>query len=276
MSAAGRLWRRAPAWRLWLFGALAATALAAMFPPAVPAWVRGLDRAAAGQGDTGGSAPGATARFVPQPTAIPAEKGFVELEAPAGGRSGIVPFAGRQLLLPGGSWQTLVLARGSKPIAGQLELLARVEGGSVTGLLVAAAPDPVAHQPSPFNEPQDCAEPDSTQSWMAPEPFGTDPLVHECWRLAPLRDVDLANRAREEPVMGHGLLRLEQAGDRFPEKLVVVDYLRSDETGFLKVLLFLPDKQDKKMDAWVRRYVSALHEGYDGTLGAKVLERDPG
>ena len=273
MSAAGRLWRRAPAWRVCLVAALASTALAAMFPPGVPQWARRLvaPRAAgAAAGDT-------RAHF--RPAAGQQDAGFsgVVFPPPGNARSGSVAFGGRTLPLPAGQWQTLVLAKGSKPVSGALEVFARVAAGEMTGLLLVAGPDPLGHQLSPFDATQTCDEPDTIASWVAPEPFGQSPLVHECWRLSALHGFDLAERGRAEPILDRALLRLKEADTRVPDQLVLLDYLRSDESGFLTALLFLPDRHGggrQAVSAWVKRYVAVLHEDYDGGRG--VAPADPG
>ena len=272
MSAAGRLWRRAPAWRLCLIAALAATALAAFFPHAWPAWVR-----APGQGP---AQPAPQSRFTPQAALPGAEGALLEVPSSPPQRSGTIPFAGRQLPLPAGSWQTLALARTSKPVSGQIEVFGRVEAGALTGLLLAAGSDPVAVAPSPFNVPQSCEEPDSIEAWVAPEPFGQDPLTHECWRLAAFNPLRLAERGRLDGVLGRALLRVEELGVKLPDHLLLLHYLRSDPSGFLTALVFLPDTRgtsasgSRRWSAWVRRYVTALHDGYGG-VRSREIEASP-
>ncbi len=271
MSAAGRLWRRAPAWRVCVVIAVASTALAAMFPPRVPGWVR---RAALPTESVTVAKPGNTAHFQPE-TAQAAGYSALQLPRESQERSGVVAFAGRGLPLPAGRWKTLVLAHGDLPISGQVEVFGRVEGGALTGLLIAAAPDAVAHALSPFNVQQDCEEPDTVANWVAPEPFGQDPLVHECWRLSSLRGFDLAERGRQEPVLDRALLRLKESDVSIPDKLMLVDYLRSDDSGFLTALLYLPERRGGLVD-WVKRYVSVLHRAYDGERAGLVVPADPG
>ncbi len=274
MSAAGRLWRRAPAWRLCLVAAVAATALAAMFPPVVPAWVRRAvaPRAAALP------AVNVAAHFKPPPALQDAGYSAVAFPPPGAERSGVVAFAGRTLPLPAGRWQTLVLARGGKPVSGQIEVFGRVDAGEMTGLLIVAAPDPVTHPMSPFDVTQTCDEPDTIANFVAPEPFGQGPVVHECWRLSSLRGFDLAERGRSDPILDRALLRLKETDVRLPDQLLLLNYLRSDESGFFTALLFLPDRHAgarQAMVGWAKRYVSALREAYDGAWGSKVVPADP-
>ncbi len=280
MSAAGRLWRRAPAWRVCLVGAIAATALAAMFPPGVPGWVRGLARPVVAR-VAGAPVVDVAAHY--RPVAAAVRPGFSALSLPPTGheRSGAVAFAGRVLPLPAGRWETLALAHGDRPISGQVEVFARVVDGAMTGLLVVAGSDPVAHQPSPFDVTQTCDEPGTIARYVAPEPFGQGLLVHECWRLAALPGFDLAERGRADPVLDRALLRLRESDARIPERLVVLDYLRSDIGGFLTAMLFLPDTRrggasGQVLEAWVRRYVAALHAGDEGVRDGRGVAADPG
>ncbi len=273
----GRLWRRAPAWRVCLVAALATTSLAAMFPPGMPGWVK---RAVQPASRVAAAPAGAsTAHFKPAGT-VP-DSGYSALWYPPAGseHAGAVAFAGRELPLPAGRWQTLVLARGGKPVSGPIEVFGRVDAGEMTGLLMVAAPDPIEHPMSPFDATQTCDEPDSIANFVAPEPFGQGPLVHECWRLSALRGFDLAERGRLQPVLDRALLRLKETDARIPDQLVLLDYLRSDESGFLTALLFLPDRHTgarQTMVGWAKRYVALLHDAYDGVRNSKAVPADPG
>ncbi len=193
-------------------------------------------------------------------------------------RSGAIAFAGRMLPLPAGRWQTLVVAHGALPISAQVEVFGRVDAGELTGLLLVGSTDPVSHPLSPFDATQTCDEPDTIAYWVAPEPFGQSPLAHECWRLGALRGFDLAERGRREPVLDRALLRLRETDVRIPDQLVLLDYLRSDVSGFLTALLFLPDRHGgarQAMVGWVKRYVAVLHDAYDGVRDGKVVPADP-
>ena len=278
MAATGRLWRRAPAWRLLLITALATTGLAAMFPPRLPDWVRTLQ-----PGALPAPAPGAvpTAHFTPQAAPILPDVATLVFPPPGVDRSGVVPFAGHQLPLPAGKWQGLVLARGSKPIHSQIMVFSRVEEGALTGMLQVAAPDPIALQTSPFDVTPSCLEPGTIESMIAPEPLGQNPLTHECWRLGAFGGADLPERARGDGVMLAALARLHEMDVRFPDRFVVVDYLRSEPSGFMSARLFLPDKEAAsaserhRLVAWTRRYVAALRAGYAGGLRDEAFEREP-
>ncbi len=266
----GRLWRRAPAWRLLLVTAVAATALGAFFPPAWPTWV-------AAPGAKPAGAPRAS--FTPQAPPVPTDGAIIHAPPLLTQRAGTIPFAGHQLPLPAGNWQTLILARTGKPVSAQIEVFGRIEAGTLTGLLLALGPDPVDTQPSPFNAPQRCEEANSIEDWAAPEPFGHDPRDHECWRLAAFNPLSLAERGRLDGVLGRALLRLEDMGVKFPDHLLLLHYLRSDQAGFLSALVFLRDSSGaggtKRWVAWARRYAADLHAGYAGTPGQHTLEVEP-
>ncbi len=248
-----------------------------MFPPVVPVWVKRAvlpaSRVAAGP------AADTSAHF--KPAGAVQDPGYSALAFPPPGseRSGSVAFAGRELPLPAGRWQALVLARSGKPVTNQVEVFARVEAGALTGLLTVLAPDPIEHPMSPFDAPMTCDEPDTIAYFVAPEPFGQGPLVHECWRLSSLRGFDLAERGRVNATLDQALLRLKESDTRVPDQLVLLHYFRSDESGFLLALLYLPDRHNgahQAIGAWVKQYVSGLHDSYDGVRGGKAIPADPG
>lgn len=289
MTAFTRLWRRAPAWRLCLVSALAASALAAMFPPAMPGVLARARTQAAllwqpASPDQGGTRPAApqagAARFVPPSAGRPQDaQGALELPAFGAGRSGITPFAGRQILLPDGVWQAVALARDAAQVPVQAEMFARIEQGRITGLLLAEAPNAVNGADQPLIGLAACFAPDSLAKAMAPEPFGADPSVHECWTLTPD-----APQPTPDGLLARGLQRLEQMGIRAPSQAMALSYLRSGPTGWLTILLLLPDKQagnataTHRQVAWARRYALALHAGFDRALPGKDAPppgRDP-
>jgi hypothetical protein len=258
---------------LLLVTALAATALGALFPPPRPSWVQ-----------LPGAKPAPApprARFKPQATHVATTGAILHVPALGPPRAGNIPFAGHLLPLPAGNWQTLVLARASTPVPAQIEVFARIAAGSLTGLLLALGSDPVADQPSPFNEPQFCEEANTIDFFVAPEPFGQDTRIHECWRLATFNPLDMTERGRLDGVLGRALLRLEQMGVKFPDRLLLLHTLRSDPTSFLSTLVFLPDTRGsgaaggRRWAAWARRYAAALHEGYGGAPAGRPVEPEP-
>ena len=190
MGPVGRLWRRAPAWRLLLVTAVASTALAAMFPPALP---MGLIRFHRDPHGTGAGLPvppvmpsgEAAASFTPQPA--PALPDYSTLEHPPLGppRSGTIPFNGHQLTLPPGEWQVMEIGRSPQASGAQnvqVQSFIQLKSRAVAGVLVALTPDPVAGGLPPPSFMQTCLAPGALAGQIAP-PDPAKPLANECWVL---------------------------------------------------------------------------------------------
>jgi hypothetical protein len=286
MSAAGRLWRRAPLWRLCLVSAIAATALAAMFPPPVPRWAhRGAGPGAGPDAGLGAGAQEAAPRYAPDIATAPPDYGVIESPPPGPGRSGIMPFSGRQVPLPAGTWQLLVLARGGGPLAMQVELLGRTDADRLTGLLFAAAPGPLGNAAGAAPDIARCTMRDAILHQTVP-PDDSDPLSHECWNLLSVgMDAD-GPLAKTNEVLKRGLGRLHDMGIAVPDHMFALNDIRADPTGWLTVMLLLPDHggeqqaASRKLQGWVRRFAPLLHKGFDGKLEPSDLKpslsRDPG
>ncbi len=280
MSAVGRLWRRAPAWRLSVAAAVAFTVLAAMFPPTLPRWLfERVAPAANPQAANRDDGP----RYAPQPPQPPPDYGIAAFPPAGPGRTGIIAFAGRQLPLPAGSWQELVLAR-SAGVAEQASLFARIEHGRLTGLLLAASPGPVSGGGLPVGGFAPCFAPDAIAHQIIPSTAAQGPMARECWTLTAFDPA----QARPDELLRGGFDRLDRMAVAVPDRLLAMRYLRTDETGWLTVALLLPDRagpgsvaphDTARLQAWIRRYVTVLHKGFDGTLTAGELTpavaRDP-
>ncbi len=270
----GRLWRRAPAWRLCLVAAIAFTALAAMFPPTLPHGTPALPA----------SAPDASAHYVPQ--ADPAPPGYAAIaQLPLGvGRQGVVPFAGRRLPLPVGSWQALVLIRDKGEAAVQLILLARIQGDRLTGLIQAAAPDALSHAAGLIGKLGQCPDAGIIAGETPPAPSAQAPFAHECWTLSGVRMATGASA--QDTLIQRGLDRLKQLGIAMPDHMLALHYLRSSETGWMVTTMYLQDRRgpdqpvDRRVVAWCRKFATLLHQGFDGSLPEGALTqssaRDPG
>jgi hypothetical protein len=80
-------------------------------------------------------------------------------------------------------------------------------------------------------------------------------------------------------VLRRSLARVEEIGGHVPDHMLTMVYLRTDQTGWMTTVLLLPDSRDvsaaasRRIQDWVRRYASALHQGYDGR--APSVPRDP-
>lgn len=287
MFATRRLWRRAPAWRLCLVTALAATGLAAMFPPATPAWVQAWRDRASHAVQPAASLPGSTpsasaTRF--DPLAVDAAsdpQGAMQMPAPGVGRSGVIAFAGHHIPLPTGQWQVLVLARDNAPVPIQAELLGRIEDGQATGLLLAESPNPINGAAQPLTRLSGCFAANSIADGITQPPRGVNPAVHECWTVAPFDLTASAPRNEPDDLLTRGLAQLQRFGAQPPGHTLALRYLRSDDAGWMTMLLLLPDHRaaaptaERRLLAWVRRFVADLHDGYSNK-DIRPLERDPG
>ena len=303
MSAMGRLWRRAPAWRLSLISAVAFTALAAMFPPPVPPQLRHWWPAFLGGGATskqngtllagpalagapqGAASPLQAAHFTPQPDQAPLDSGSLEVPHSATDRSGVIPFAGRQVPLPAGTWKDLVLVRLGGIVPGQEEVLARIENGQLTGLLMADAPSPASGAAGPLATPAACYIDNTIMREIAPETPGQNPMAHECWILVDSDITAAASRAKVDDITRRALNRVDETGAHVPDHMLMMVYMRSSETGWLRVLLLLPATSDvtaassHRIQNWVRRFAVEFHQGYDGKIPAsgipQAVAKDP-
>ncbi|MCQ8241596.1 hypothetical protein [Rhizosaccharibacter radicis] len=304
MSAAGRLWRRAPAWRVCLVGAVACTVLAAMFPPPLPS-ADGLRRLAARAGlpgappdAAGPSLPGASdtgqARFKPAPDPAPAGYSAVGSPPLGEGRSGPIPFAGRMLPLPPGSWQELVLARSNDAPPLQLSVLDRVAEGRLTGLMLVEATAPMTDL-GIVEQPTACVSPEIVARRITAGDTASDPFTHECWALtaASLAPTSLAptslagdtSRARQNPLIDRALRRLAANNVAVPDTMMALQFVRTDAHGAMDVTIFLPARgpvtraATRPEQEWADRYLALLRKGFAGTLaGADMKEigrRDP-
>jgi hypothetical protein len=289
MTVLGRLWRRAPAWRVCLVTAVACTALAAMFPPAVPRW-QDLSRLWAAK--TGAPGPAAALggdkgvpHYAPAPTPGPLDYSTIDSPPLGEGRTGIIPFGGRSLPLPTGAWQELVLARsgGEHPV--QLAVLDRVTDGRLSGLLLVTASSPWGGA-GQVGLPQACVSPEIVARHITPDRPEQEPLSHECWTLTAVSLSQLASHAANDDPLGRALSRLGQQNVPVPDTALALTFVRSSANGLMNVTLFVPARgpvsraATRPQQDWAARYQAILHKGFDGTLKPEDLTpasiRDPG
>lgn len=256
MTVVGRLWRRAPAFRVCLTVAFAATALAAMFPPKLPSFgTRMMDHA-----------PSEQARYTPQPALPPPDYAAIDLPPLRADRSTLIPFAGRQLPLPAGKWVEVALARDRGPIAAQSIVLGRIQAGAMTGLILVTGTPPVAS-----------AAPNSPQA--NPCDNGGYPSTgrQDCWNTGSLVTAQMRQPGTDALLLKKSLDRLDSLGVILPARMAVASYARGNDSGSLivKILLAEPgtsvsaaasDAANRRVDTWMRRWVPLLHRGFDGTL----------
>lgn len=273
MSVIGRLWRRAPAWRLCVVAALAFTGLAVMFPPSLPhlpplIWPHGT------------RASGTGAHYHAEQSVGPPQNGVSDMPAVGAGREGIIPFAGRQLPLPTGSWHEMAVARDENAKV-QLSLLNRIEGGRLTGLILVSAPQPQIGAVGSVDLPAPCFDPDAIDHHITPPVAGKSPFSHECWSLTVI-DMRAATASKDPGnLVARDLGRLGDLGIGVSASMLRLTYARSGATGWRIANIFLPGGVDtaRSVALWAARFQGAMHKGYDRTLTAADLPpsvaRDP-
>ena len=283
MSVIGRLWRRAPAWRMLLVLAICSTGLVAMFPPALPS----LDALRASLGRGGAShATGPQAHYAPIADPPPLDYSTIDFPPLAETRTFITPFAGRQVPLPAGKWSELALLRNGGPLAEQVVVLGRIQSNRLTGMIVvggtpAVQPAAAAAMPQPG-----CRDIMGLgQHDLSPANTANNAL-QECWVTRRLATAALIDPAGQDPLESKAFARLGSQGIEVPAHLLTSRYFRHDQRGALLVTILLPDPATndavlmRRADAWMQRWVPLLHHGFDGTLKqadiTAALARDPG
>ncbi|MBB3883034.1 hypothetical protein [Acetobacter oeni] len=178
MSAASRLWHRAPLWRFALFGLIFFSAVTVLYPAqwllhAFPPFARlthkvdhmlGRDvpPAAGTPGETASGETGeATPPAGPGDTNAPAGTGMAAAPPIDSELQDILPFAGRQLPLPAGVWHPVVTTQDGPHGELTSNVLVRTDRGVVTGVIIARAttasvpPDGVGEIEAPCHDDRD-------------------------------------------------------------------------------------------------------------------------
>ncbi len=271
MSVLARLWRRAPAWRFCLVSAVACTGLAAMFPPALPP-VRWPGMRAAGGHD---------ARYRTADTPVPSGHGDAlqaPLEPPP--LHGSIRFAGRSLPLPSGTWRELMLIKGNGAEVPQAEILVRTTdpaahaAPTLTGLVLATAPGPLTQAVGPVGLPSPCMTIGRDPGQITPTRPDQSPLAHECWVARPIDGARArADTRGPEALLGLALSRLDTLHVAVPAQTLAIEYVRTDETGWMNVEVALPDGagRQRAVLAWAARFARPVYHGFEGPLGPADL-----
>ncbi|WP_025884547.1 P-loop NTPase family protein [Asaia prunellae] len=154
MSAVSRLWRRAPAWRFFLYASVLFLILGVLFPTPIvarhmawteiltrylPSWASpspnaqdstaSNDNANPSQPDTGNPKGDLTdpARFITPDITL--------------AMTGVIPFGGHSLPLPAGIWHPVLSGQYGPNARMSLNVLARTDRGIVTGVIIASTTD---------------------------------------------------------------------------------------------------------------------------------------
>jgi hypothetical protein len=257
-----------------LLVALAGTALAAMFPPH-------LTRLGA---SPSGAASNRQPHYEVPPDPVPLDYGTIDLPPLHGGRSTLIPFAGRQLPLPAGEWVEVALLRAGGPLAVQAMALARLRSGRLTGIVVATgtpAVEPAALLAQPARQCVD--ETDPVMQGVAPAPH-PDHAAQDCWSVTRLVTARLRDAESRNPILKRSLDRLDTLGVLLPARFAASYYVRATQRGGLSVRILLAAGTDevamqRRTESWTRRWALLLRRGFDDALDAaevtSALARDP-
>ena len=264
MSVVGRLWRRAPAWRFCLVAAIVCTGLAAMFPPGLPHLPARWPFKGAGAG---------AARYHAHAVATSSD-GVEQIQTVQEGPplQGSVHFAGRLLPLPVGLWHELALVKIGVADVPQSEILYRVDNPTaanptLTGLILVTAPGPLSRAVGSVELPPPCATIGRNPGQIVPTLPSQSPLTHECWVLAPVDTVHLRRNTQDDGLLLLALSRLAARHIAVPPQMLVLDYERSDDTGWMNTIIMLPGGHGlRPAETWAARFARPMHRGYDRIL----------
>jgi hypothetical protein len=223
MSAAGRLWVRAPLWRACVLVAACATLLAVLYP----VWSR--------------HAGGLASSYAP----------VTQQEVLGHGLSDLVPLFGRQIPLPAGTWhavQSQRVKRKDKPDI-VAAMLVRMGAAAPTGILVVQLV--LAAQPGQSTDANyQCENAENLVTIRFPQ---RDHVAHECWTVRSRVPDDWRNGGAAG-IYQHGLARLHEGGIDPSGMFVAANWFQADDSGLMLVDYFFPVRNDSTVpdapDAW--------------------------
>ncbi len=170
MSVAGRLWKAAPAWRASFIIALCATALVAIFPPGLGLRTGAPGNTAAPVSSSYAPAPAAPAS--PQQQAARPQPTPARPPAPTAPRSpgakyadqvqDQVPFGGRTIPLPSGTWRVIASLPGTAQngLATDSQALAHEVNGKLVGLVILVGNDKTTPSATGYRADGNCERSD--------------------------------------------------------------------------------------------------------------------
>ncbi len=233
MSAAGRLWRRAPLWRLSLGATLTFAALTALYPQ--PPLERALSSLLARD-----PRPGA-ATGVSVPPLAPA-------------RNTLTAFAGRSLPLPPGDWHEVLAGRFEPQTEVNEIVLARLQRGRLTGLIDASGT--TGPSKTGLGLPQACLDPTNYAAHVPPG------HPDRCWLI---RDTPPSPPGPPSTILDAARDRLARLGVIIPSAMTRAVWFRTAGGEFMTVQIDLPARPDRT-EAWMKRWSTLLDRGFEGTL----------
>ncbi len=266
MTAAARLWRRAPLWRLTLAATASFGVLASLYPTPLPQALGRLQAALAPR----------SAAIMPQKQGsliganTPIEHTF----------TGTLTVAGRTVPLPGGAWHELEAARAEAQAELNWVVLGRWEGGALTGLLsVLATTGPADVSGAAHASPACTSDVNFTTRWAD--------HGHTCWLV---RGFDPPEAGAVPPgkatVIELALDRLRTLGITVPGRLSATLWSHADGSELLNYQFMAANRSPADgpaalaaMQNFMARLAPLLRRGFDGKLeprSAGALARDPG
>lgn len=272
-TAAGRVWRRAPLWRLVLTAALAFGVLSALYPAPslhLPLWLH------LPKGKQAAAVP-------PAPPPPPQAKGSVEARVmpvePT--MHGVITVAGRTVPLPAGDWHELAAAREEDVAEISDIVLGRWQGGALTGLLEVRASTGPAEGGQRAGVIKDCDSYDNfTSKWSDGG--------QTCWLI---RKINIpapgTDPAAAHTMIGASLARLQMLGVTAPPWLAAAVWSHASGSEMMNYALMVANGRDMhdqsaalaSLQGWMTRFAPLLRRGFDGRLdpaAVRTLGRDPG
>jgi hypothetical protein len=266
MSAFGRLWDRAPAWRLTVVAAVSTMIVAAFYAP----WH--------------GTAPNApiAGKYQP-PTAA-------QLLGPP--RRDVVVAAGRQVPLPPGEWHTIVHVNTQNEPPLEAQILVRVSDDRVVGVVATRGnmtPSETVHK-LPYGTT--CSSSAALDSAVVQ----TGNNSRECWGIVPSTPQKDWQPHGNNALFALALDRLKEAGISLPPQMLVAEWFHADDKNWATSEYFFDPAQDKlapqgmpnwmpmtvngnpeasayvkRIASWMRRWSPLLQKGIGGGLGPSDL-----
>ncbi len=284
MTAVGRLWRRAPLWRLALAATLVFGALTALYPappPRLPSWIH---RPAWLHLPPWLPSPPAPQAATASPAASPSRDASGVVATPIDPPlHGTLTVGGRTVPLPAGDWHELVAGRNEQAAEITATVLGRWQGARLTGFLKVLATTGPADGGGEAGVDAEC---NSNSNY---ERATWSDTGRTCWFVrktdipppseaaaGPARDIDDA-----------AMRRIRDLGVAVPAWLSAAVWSHADGSEMMVYELLVangrnPNDQSAALGAvkaWMSRFAPFLHRGFDGKLdpnSIRAAARDPG
>ena len=253
MTAAARLWRRAPLWRLLAGATLCFGTLTILYPPPfLQTALRRLD--------------------APSPAASTDAQGIGTRPDMTPSDRSVEPIAGRVLPLPAGDWHQIMAGRFERDSEINEMVLARFRHGTLTGLIdVLASTGPATAR---SEMPAECNDPTNYSSHDRPS---RSEVGRECWVVRSVLIPAVTGGRHTIPFAA--LDRLRATGVTLPASMTRASWFRTAGHEFMTVIIDLPGTSPARVESWMAGWAGLLARGFDGTLKPSNvtarIDRDP-